>query len=94
MLARERERRDAEREAREVRADLRAGRIAAAVLNSQGGITPSEGAPARPATPYDFFPGLPSAPPERTQTPEEQIAMWKAMGARDLRERKEQADDG
>lgn len=70
---------DRTREQRQA-ADYRAGVLAAATLNAQGGIQEHKGGPTRTATPYDFFPGLPSAP-RRAQTPEEQMALWRSMRA-------------
>lgn len=50
------------------------------MINSQGGWEN----PKRAAEPEDFFPSLRKA--GTPQTPEQQLALWLAMGATDMRE--------
>ena len=55
---------------------MRAGKIAAAIMNSQGGWGEN-----KPAQPWDFFPAL-----RPKQSPEEVLAAFLWMGAKDMRE--------
>lgn len=74
---RERVRQENERKVREWE-DYRIGVLAAWFVNTQ------LAADAAPVQPWDVFPHL-EAPERDAQTAEEQIAVWLAMGAKDLR---------